>query len=135
MKSKIIALLLVALTLGGMCLVIAGCTDEPTVYDVPMKVIYSDPYDRFHYWPTLGEWIFEPGVDEMHIELAYDGKEYRFSLFECFLPVYSNASKWVQRFGEVYYSLTKDGEPKDSERQYVCEKGEYELLIIAFCSK
>ena len=130
-KRKIISVLLIAVVLCSVCWLISGCSNKNKKIDASMKIVCKEVVDGKATGAVLGEWTFPSDINEMHIEREYDGKEYFYYLSEYESKFYINKIEW-KKCVEVHSALLMEGEPKDSIRKFVCEKGEYALLVYAF---
>ena len=130
--KKILAVTLSTLLLCGACILVAGCEKK---YDVAFKLHYVEVQDGKRVEPVLGELIFDKDTNEIHIERKYDGKEYEYFVVQYDDPKYDQrliyeedtaGYHWVTIFGDLYFSLWKDGEELESLcESTVCERGNY----------
>ena len=130
-KRKTIAVFFIAVVLCSICLLVVGCLDKNKKHNVSMKIVCEEVIDGKTIGVKRAEWTFAPDVDEMHIEREYDGNQYEFlPAYEDYDVIYSTYH-W-KACAEVHSSLFMKGEPKENIRKYVCEKGEYTLIVYAF---
>lgn len=138
-KTKILSIVLIVVTLCGLCLVFAGCPEkEQERYDILIKVICKEVINDRVTGPILDEWIFPVGTDELYTEREYDGKQYTYTLYRFNYPNHPRWSKYwfspssgcptmFDRSFDKKRVVTEEPAPK-----YVCEKGEYSLILDAY---
>ena len=125
--KKILSVILSTLLLLSVFFIVAGCKKK---YDVGFKLYYVEVQDGKRVLPVLGELIFDKDTDELYIEREYDGKEYEYFIAQYENPTYnprhsSTKSLWSNTVGDLYFSLTKEGEQLEDLRETVCERGNY----------
>lgn len=132
---KILAVLMCLLTLLIVCCNVVGCSKRK--YDVSIKIACSEVINGKYTGRVLETFIFKPGVDEMHIERKYDGREYRYYVYQFNLPCHP---QWSQTWftpndsgDDVFQSkLMRIGQKVDEESpKTVCERGEYCKWVYA----
>lgn len=140
--KKTMAILMCVLTLLSVCCFAAGCPQkepEDKKYDVTIKIACQETIWGYEYvGPILNVWYFTPDIDEMHIERKYDGKQYRYFVYQYNLPNHPLlGNDWSEpSFGGPNYIYTNlyslaDDAPPGGHLKFVCEKGEYMLEIRA----
>ena len=130
MAKKIIATIMVAVLLLGICAVATGCPKEKTL-DVSIRIVRKEK-NKFD-----GELVLELVPDgtsnttESSIEFPYDGKEYYLVVSEYNVPDDpKKGDKWFTPYGAPYWFTTtlekRSEDGKDLKKvQYLCEKGDY----------
>lgn len=91
MLKKIGVTMLLIVIVVCSCLVVSGCTSNTgkiQKYDVSIKIgrIGVDKRGNKRWWDILDEWIFTPDIEELHIEIPYDGKRYGFFVLAYNMP-------------------------------------------------
>ncbi|MGN0813827.1 MAG: hypothetical protein ACI4MH_01175 [Candidatus Coproplasma sp.] len=130
--KKLICIFIAAVASIGACIAFAACNGEEetkkTKYDVAIRVGCSDG--------NLYE--FPVGIDELHIEIPYDGIERRYSVKAYNLPDHPRWSKeWFSPSGEganVFGKTITYCAPGGLNQSYsgpVKEIGEYCISIYA----
>lgn len=135
-KRKNISVFLITVVIWGVCLLMAGCPAKERKYDVSIKIVCREVVNGKLTGPILGEWIFTPDIDEMHIEREYDGKAYQYYIYKYNLPKHPRLSgEWFSLYGEganvFEFSLWKEGQTSGNRPKNVCEKGLYCLSVEA----
>jgi len=121
--KKLLAIFIAFVTL--FC--VTGCglfnkdNEKEKKYDVTIKVTSNHG----------GEWIFTPDIEEMHIEIPYDGLERRFYVSQYQLkddPACGDAWFLPDLYDKNYFESNwhKINQKYNEERpSSICEKGEY----------
>ena len=129
--KKILCLLTVLSVVFCSCFLFTGCkkeSDENKKYDVSIKI--KNNFDS--------EWIFEPGVDELHYTFEYTGKEMRFWVDSYNLPKHPRwSNEWFtpdSSGANVFHKSTLYRAPGGHNEEYrgaVVNRGEYIIRIEA----
>ena len=137
---KTTSLMLIAILLCALILVFAGCPAKgEQKYDVTIKIVCTE-FVKGQPWgwgPVLEEWVFTPDIVEMHTERKYDGKEYVYYVYAYSLPDHPTLKgHWIDPSSDrnpvCRASLAVEGHMAGEPMpKYVCEKGEYCLLVNA----
>ncbi len=119
--------LLAILLAVGVLICVTGCggDDKDKKYDVTIKIV-SDCGDIC---------IFTPDIEEMHIEIPYDGRERRFYVDKYQLsdhPRYGDT--WFtpnghNDFQTIMQSCPPGGNLTSTDNRIVQERGEYRLIV------
>ena len=127
-KKKIIGVLIALVLLFTALIACVGCAEErrDKKYDVAIKV--ANNYGQ--------EWIFTPGVDELHYEFEYTGEEMTVGVDEYY--VYGDpqvGDRWldcagasINYFSGSYWYKSPEGEYGDT--RIIMEKGEYSIQYM-----
>ncbi len=142
-KVKVFSTIFLSIILFGMSLFVAGCPsqyDKPNSCDVLICVSCREVDDNGRYdenTPTVANWIFNIGTDEIYVECEYDGKQYEYYVSQYyFAGLDGKGGKWFDADVEGPHAFATYFEKEDGQivqfpyGNYTREKGNYCLTVV-----